>query len=227
MRELFISERRYIDNILWKWAKVRVEPFGPVVIEEYSPPRTKSRVRFNNDFLLQFVSREERLDLPTEAFGSPILTNTLGVDVFLLVHAQTLQPLRTELLGGEGFEMRHFKEHIDTIEKHLANLSCPINLRRTKYCRIFVIENNICFLAFPNHLLPVSRGERTFLSADDDSTIACALDGDEIVYVDGWIRTHVPESEWKLEAVPVESADELPEGLLSIEPNDIDFDNSE
>ena len=118
MRELFISERRYIRNVLWKHAAVSLETSGPVVIEYYAPPRTASRVRFNNDFSLQFVPNDKLVRF--RSFGASILPNAMGVDVFVTVDEQTSQPLMTELLGGEAFSINYFKEHIEKVEVHLA-----------------------------------------------------------------------------------------------------------
>jgi hypothetical protein len=136
-----------------------------------------------------------------KSFGASILPNTIGADVFVTVDEQTSQPLMTELLGGEAFSLKYFKEHVEKVEDRLAELSHPIDLRRTSYCRIFVIENDICFLAFPNDAIPVIRGERELLVADVESSIACSMEGADLVYVDGWIRTYVAESERKLEAL--------------------------
>jgi hypothetical protein len=201
IRELFISERRYIQNVLWNRAQVRFESSGPVMVEHYAPPRTAAQVRFNNDYFLQFVSNDDRQIINSKAYCAPVLPNTLGVDVFVSVDERTSQPFMTELLGGEAFSMKYFKEHIEKIESRLAQLSRPIELRRTSYCRIFVIENEICFLAFPNEPAPVVRGEAELLCANAESTIACSTDEAGIVYVDGWIRTFVAESDRKLEAI--------------------------
>ena len=199
MRELFISERRYIRNVLWEQSRVSLETSGPVVVEHYAPPRTSSRVRFNNDFSLQFVPSERLVRF--KSVGASILPNTIGVDVFVTIDEQTSQPLMTELLGGEAFSLKYFKEHVDKVEERLAKLSHPINLRRTSYCRIFVIGNDICFLAFLNNEIPAIRGERELLCADAESSIACSMEGGDLVYVDGWIGTYVAESERKLEAL--------------------------
>jgi hypothetical protein len=207
MRELFISERRYIANVLRKRTNIRLETSGAVVLEEYCPPRTSSRVRFNNDYFLQFVSREDMKDAKTKSFCAPVLPNTLGVDVFVTVDEHTSRLLMTELLGGEAFSMYYFREHIEKIEVRLAQLSHPINLRKTSYCRIFVIEHDICFLAYLNDAAPVVRGKRELLCADAESSIACSTEGNQVVYVDGWIRTHIEESERKLEAILVNPED--------------------
>jgi hypothetical protein len=199
MRDLFISEQRYIRNIVWKYTQFLPKTCHPVVVEYYAPPRTSSRVRFNNDFRLQFVPSDRLINF--KSFGAHVLPNTLGIDVFVTVDQQTSEPLMTELLGGEAFSIEYFKEHVEKVEHRLAELSHPINLRQVSYCRIFVIENDICFLAFPNGATPVVGGKREVLCADATSSIACGIEGDELVYVDGWIRTNVPESERKLEVV--------------------------
>jgi hypothetical protein len=160
-------------------------------------------VRFNNDFVLQFVSDRERLHIDGRAYCAPVLQNTIGVDVFVTVDNRTDRPYQAELLDGEAFSMNDFKEHIDNIEHHLARLRHPLDLKKTTYCRVFVIENDICFLAFPNARTPVLRGTRSILYDNGDASIACSAEGGEIVYVDGWIKTFVPVSERKLEAIPV------------------------
>jgi hypothetical protein len=198
-RELFISERRYIRNVVWKQAQIPLETMGPVTVEYYAPPRTPSRVRFNNDFMLQFVPHDRLVKF--KSFGAQILPNTLGVDVFVTVDQQTFQPLMTELLGGEAFPIKYFREHIEKVEDRLDRLLCPINLRRTSYCRVFVVENDICFLAFKNDNVPVVKGRRELLCENAESSIARGLEGRELIYVDGWIRTDVVESERKLEAI--------------------------
>jgi hypothetical protein len=199
MRPLFISEQRYIRNTLWHWTKTEFKDFDPVVQEYYTPPRSPSGIRFNNDYTLQFVSSNQ-LKRQCKSYGATILPNTIGVDVFVTVDEQTSQPVMTELLGGEAFSMKYFKEHVQKVEDRLAELSHPVELRRTSYCRIFVIENDICFLAFPNAATPIIRGQRELLFADADSSIACSMEGSDLVYVDGWTRTYVAESERKLEA---------------------------
>ena len=203
MRQLFISERRYIQSILQRWTGCLLKVDDAVVLEQYAPPRTTSKVRFNNDYWLQLVSDDERARMDGKCYCAPVLPNTLGADVFIHVEARTLRPFLTELLAGEAFSMKYFKEHVEKIEDHLARLGHAVALRRTAYCRIFVIENDICFLAFPKDPVPVAHGRRQLLSADAESSIACAVEGPDIVYVDGWIRTFVPPSERKLEAIAV------------------------
>lgn len=198
-RELFVSERRYIRNVIWRHTQVSLETRDPVIVEYYAPHRVLSRVRFNNDFRLQFAPNDRLVN--SKSFGARVLPNTLGVDVFVTVDQQTLQPLMTELLGGEAFSIKYFKEYVEKVEDRLAELSHPVKLRRTSYCRIFVIENDICFLAFPNDVAPIVRGKREVLCTKAESSIACSIEGDELVYVDGWIRTDVAERDRKLEAV--------------------------
>jgi hypothetical protein len=204
MRELFLSEHRYINNILREFTGIGMQASDSIVREYYAPPRTRSRLRFNNDYSLEFVSEEDRSKVATKAYGSVILPNTLGVQVFLVVDARTSKPLMTELLGGEAFPIKYFKEHVEKIEDRLTQLSCPINFHRTSYCRIFVVGCDICFLAFPNDANPTVRGKQELLSANEESSIACSVEQAEIVYVDGWIRTEVSESNRKLEAISIQ-----------------------
>jgi hypothetical protein len=202
MRELFVSERRYIRNILWQRAKILWDTFDPVVLEYYAPPRTRCRVRFNNDYFLRFVAAENLRE--TKSYGSPVLPNTLGADVFLTVDELTSRPLMTELLAGEAFSIKYFKEHIEKIEDSLARLSHRVQFRKCAYSRVFVIENDICFLAFPEMPAPAMRGNRQPLASGAEGSIVSYVDGTELVCVDGWIRTYVPSSEWKLEAIPID-----------------------
>jgi hypothetical protein len=212
MRELFISERRYIENVISKCMGLRRQVSGRVAREYYAPPRSTSKVRFNNDYFLELASGRSS-GVTSRSYGAVILPNTIGVDVFVTVDQQTFQPLMTELLGGEAFSLRYFKEHVDKVEDRLAELSRPVKLRRTSYCRVFVIENDICFLAFPNDVAPIVRGTRQVLYDGAESSIECSLEGGELVYVDGWIRTDVAESDRKLEAIsgsPITAAKSRP-----------------
>jgi hypothetical protein len=203
-RELFISEHRYISNILREFAGIDLQASDPVVSEYYAPPRTKSRVRFNNDYFLEFAAEKDQSKTATKAYGSVILPNTLGVQVFLVVDENTSKPLMTELLGGEAFPIKYFKEYVDKIEDRLAELSCPMDLHQTLYCRIFVVGCDICFLAFPNDTSPIVRGKRELLYADEESSVAFSVDRAEVVYVDGWIRTEIAERDQKIEAISIQ-----------------------
>jgi hypothetical protein len=204
VRDLFISEHRYITNLLRQHAGIRLEAGVSVIEEYYAPPRTVSKVLFNNDYCLQFASNEYLKTASTKAYCAGILPNTLGVDAFVLVDQRTSLPLMTELLGGEAFSLKHFNAHVATIETRLAQLSTPLKLKQTCYCRVFVIDNDICFLAFLRDSSPVVRGEREILCANAESMIACSSDTGGMVYVDGWIRTCATDSDRKLEAIAVD-----------------------
>lgn len=201
MRELFISERRYIHNVLRKHAIASLEASDIVVAEYYAPARTSSRTRFNNDFSLHLVPMD-RIDR-FKSCCAGILPNTIGVDVFVTIDDHTGKPLMTELLGGEALPITYYDEHIEKVEMQLSLLSRPIRFRKTLYCRVFVIENDICFLAFPNHSTPVVRGRHEILYTSSESSIGCSMEGGDVVYVDGWIRTNIVESEVLLEAISV------------------------
>jgi len=198
MRDLFVSEQRYIRNLLWHWTKTKLKSFDPIVTEYYAPPRSSSGIRFNNDFFLQFISSDKLQNI--KSFNASILPNTIGADIFLTVDRNTCTPLRTELLAGEAFSIKYYKEYVGQIEKRLSQLSHQVHLNKCAYLRIFVIENDICFLAFPQETTPVMRGEKHILSNDEESVIVSSSENDEVVYFDGWIRTQVIESEHKLVA---------------------------
>ena len=127
--------------------------------------------------------------LETEAYCTSVLPNTLGSDIFVSLDKHSLAPVRTELLTGDAFPLRYFKEYIEIIEYHMDKLSHPITIRNASYCRIFVIDNSISFLAFTNDSLPVMRGKRQQLCSDACASVVCAKDSVSLVYVDVWIRT--------------------------------------
>jgi hypothetical protein len=199
MRELFLSDQRVIRNILFRYRTYEFERFENVVTEHYSPSRTSSKSRFNLDFYLQFVEDCEIKNC--QSFCARVLPNTLGAEVFLTVDEETSRPLRIELLCGEAFPIRFFGDFVQQVENKLTQLSVSVKLDRCAYCRIFVIEDDICFLAFPKEPTPIARGESHLLDVGTESSIACRIDAGDIVCVDGWIRTIVGDSEWKLVAV--------------------------
>ena len=196
MRELFVSERRYIRNMLLRYRNIEIAEFGKVLVEEYSPPRVHAQTRFNNDYVLQFVK-----DLSNfESCCASVLPNTLGAELFLTFDRDTFRPLRTELLAGEAFPVRFFKHYIEIIEERLCRLSQNIQLRKCAYCRILVIENDICFLAFPNEEVPIALGEKGILCSDSESLIECSMKDNRVLCIDGWFRTEVIQSNRKLVA---------------------------
>src|SRR5262249_24923165 len=159
-RELFVSERRYIRNMLLRHRGVEVSTFPVVVTEEYGPVRGEPS-GFNDDFALQFRERMTNFQTCLET----ILPNTLGADLCVTYDVETSQPLRTELMGGGAFSSAYYKRYIAEVEMALDRLSWPIDLRACAYCRVFVIEGDICFLAFPRDSSPVVRGATQILAA--------------------------------------------------------------
>lgn len=204
MRSLFVSEQRYIRNVLLQHRHIDADAvsFGKVLLEYYPPSRrpARHRFKFNCDFMLQF---DERLD-NCKSCCTSILPNTLGADVFVTFDEVTSRPLRTELLGGDAFSIEYYRDYIEQVEVCLSRLSYPVSIRQCRYVRIFVIENDICFLAFPHDDAPVMKGRTRALSSDDSaSSITCSLDGSRLVYIDGWLRTSVAYSDEKLLAIDV------------------------
>jgi hypothetical protein len=198
MRGMFLSEKRCVRNTLLRHRSVEFDQFEDVMIEHYSPPRFSTGGHFNLDYYLQFV--EDAAIRNCRSFCARVLPNTMGAEVFVTIDKDTSRLLRMELLCGEAFPIKYFRQHIDQIEDELRRLSVSVRLGRSAYCRVFVIENDICFLAFPSDSSPVMRGEKRVLHSSAESAIECYVDSGDLVCVDGWIRTHVADSEWKLVA---------------------------
>lgn len=197
----FVSEQKAIENSLHLHGlNCDVERLD-IACEVIAPPRTKSHSRFNNDFSLFLKPPDEWRNI--KCFGEKVLPNSSGVDLFVTVDEETSYPLLVELLGGEAFPIKWFREHIDRVECVLEALSRPVTLRRACYCRVLVIGGVICFLAFPFHDSPVRGIRASLICENDDARITCAVKGAEVLYVDGWIKTKVDANERKLEAVSV------------------------
>jgi hypothetical protein len=180
-----------------------VRQFGSVVSEYYAPPELKAEgPRFNLDFVLRFV--DEATMPEHRSFCAPVLPNTMGAEVFVTVDAVTGTPLMTELLSGEAFPLSYFESHVATVEAELAKQNMKISIAECAYLRIFVVSRDICFLFFPKELSPVLSGGRVNLRMDDEGVIDTYVLGNDLVCVDGWITTDVPNSEWQLVAEPTD-----------------------
>lgn len=199
MRDLFQSEWRYIRNTLRHWG---LEPLGPrpVLFENYYPRRASAKTHFNSDFALEFVAFEELENY--KSYCAPVLPNSIGAEVFVTVDVDTLRLLRTEYLAGEAFSLSDFKSYIAIAESALRRYSLSVSFSRCAFCRVFVIEGDICFLVFPRETCPVLRGQPLEVRNSEEESCVVYMDGEELVCVDGWIRTEVAHSEWKLMAVP-------------------------
>ena len=156
MRRPFISEERFIRNVLSRHGHVTLPKLGDIVEEYYADFPNSRGVRFNNDFVLQFVPHGKLANFASHCVS--ILPNTLGSELFVVFDKRTSMPLRTELMGGGAFPAKHFKKYIDRIEAELSALALQIDLRGGAYCRIFVVGNDICFLFFPTDPRPISIG---------------------------------------------------------------------
>lgn len=199
MRELFLSERRYIANIVRQRTGTTLNRFDPVLLEHYAQPRSRSVTRFNNDFFLQFVPQGTLTN--HESYSTTILPNTIGADVFVTIQKETRRLLRTELLSGEAFPIRYFEEYCQQIEERLKSCGHRLRLAECAYCRVFVIQNDICFLVFPAEKSPIVSGNTRLLCSDSDLAIQCASDSHGIICFDGWIHTSVAVSEQKMVAL--------------------------
>lgn len=198
MRPTFLSEQQYIRNVLRRHGRTFPHALGPIVSEYYAQPRDTTRHRFNVDFAIDFVPFSALENFST--VGTSVHPTHLGADLFVTVDKDTNRPLRSELMFGEAFPIEYFSECIAVIESTLRTLSCAIQIHDCAYSRIFVVENDICFLALPHHDSPVMHGAKQLLQSDASATIAIGQDDLDLIYIDGWIRTSVADSEWKLVA---------------------------
>lgn len=202
MRELFLSEQRYIRNILLQNVGREWSPRPTVLSEYHAPPRTGAkRPYFNADFVLRFV--EPAVWPEHKSFCARVLPNTLGAEVFLTVNAATGQPLMTELDSGEAFPLKYFRRFTDEVERELAKLNAPMRFQASSYCRVFVVGSDICFLSFLDDILPSTRGNRLVLRDDGDASVISYVVGEQFVCVDGWMKTDVPSSDRFLVAEPL------------------------
>lgn len=217
MRNLFLSEKRCVANLMQgKWGVgLRSEPI--VVKERFSEPVRKEKgPKFNCDFVLDFV--EDFLEVrERDGTMNTALPNTLGADVYLFVERPSLHPLHLELMFGEAFSIKFYSQYIARTEAAIreavlsqrlaAKLSQSALLQRLPVkkaacARVLVVGGDVCFLYFPSEAVPVMRGLRFDLAESDDRHIACYLDDEEIVCFDGWIKTDVTRSERVLVAQP-------------------------
>lgn len=198
MRDLFLSEQRYVGNIVLRHLGHECPRVGPVLSEYYAPPRRSLHdCHFNTDFVLRFVERGAMQD--HQSFCARVMPNTMGAEVFVTVDTGTSQVLMTELDSGEAFSVDDFKPYVDLVESELAGLGFLIGFKSSRYCRVLVVENDICFLVFPDEPEPVMRGAKKVLRKEAKSEIVSYTD-DHLVCVDGWIHTTTPDSEWILAA---------------------------
>jgi hypothetical protein len=200
-RALFLSERRHIRHMMKINHGVDWTGNPPVLYEEHCEPRRPVRWRaFNSDYLLCFTPNG---DLPADfrSCCARVLPRTMGAEVFLMIDTATKEPIRVELLSGEAFQLKDFRPHADRLEAALVEVGVPLQLKRCKHCRMFVIEDEICFLVYP-HGRTEGVGSPTVLRRDNDAEIRSYSTAGQLQCVDGWLRTEVEpnEDDWILES---------------------------
>jgi hypothetical protein len=200
MRNLFVSERRYIRSVLRPHLAGEGDFDLRVVGEYYAPPRVAMPgPRFNLDFVLRFVEKDAIID--HNSYCARVLPGTLGAEVFVTVDAHTGQPLMTELDSGEAFGLKDLRRYVDQVEAELDRLEGSLRLRDCEYCRMFVIEGEICFLCFLEQPEPALRGRRDALRDDGAAALVCYREDGRVLGVDGWLKTEVPETDRYVVAV--------------------------
>src|SRR5438105_4551671 len=155
MRDLFLSERRCVGNILNRHLAIDLAQFRDLKVraEHYSPARSSARSNFNHDFALQFGLDSEFHNF--KSYSAPVLPNTIGAEVFLTVDKATSMPLRLELLAGEAFPIKYFERPLEQIERALEGRGIDFPLKSSAYSRVLVVEGDICFLAFRSESAPL------------------------------------------------------------------------
>lgn len=219
MRTLFASEKRCVSNLInLKWGKLLHTL--PSIVSEYIDQSANCKIRpsFNCNFSLNFVD-PRTASFDTAATMSPVLPNTLGAELFLVVERDTTNPIRLELLGGDAFPLRHYTTYVDIIETSIREairsrthpftsaLSTKaltnILMRKAAFARLLVVGCDATFLYFPNETTPIMRGKCFTIAHDEDTEIYCYIDGDIVVCFDGWLRVKVTPTEQTLAALPI------------------------
>jgi len=222
MRAPFSSERRCISNLIemeWR-SPLR---FAPTIVSEYIAPPIDPGKRpwFNCDFTLDFID-PRTASSEHVATMSPVLPNTLGAEVFLVVQKELLAPMRLELIGGGAFSIKYYTSYLDNVEAAIREavelrerretrvpwheMVEAASMRRAAFARLLVVGTDATFLYFPGETAPLTRGQRFSLVQRDDRDIDCYVDGDKVVCFDGWIRAEVTPTERTLVALPKGSA---------------------
>ena len=198
MRDLFVSEARFIHNMLLRDGVESVQIPDQVLMEYHAPPRAAGASAFNADFILQFIATDDLQDF--RSFSCPVRPNTMGAE--LSVDRQTNTPLCAELVAGEAFGREYFIDEIERLERELLPSGINVSSEQSKYARVLVLKDELCFLIFPHDIEPTMRGERVTLVDTTESLIVGQMADDKLVCLDGWIKTEVEDSDWFLVAEP-------------------------
>jgi hypothetical protein len=148
----------------------------------------------------------------------PVLPNTFGAEVYLVVEKDVLAPMRLELIGGGAFPMKYYASYVDCVQAAIHETvrvrqrgRTPLpwheiielaSMRRASFARLLVVGAHATFLYFATGMAPVMRGQRVSLVQRDDREIDCFVDGDEVVCLDGWVCTEVSPADTILVALP-------------------------
>jgi hypothetical protein len=140
-----------------------------------------------------------------------------GADVFLAVDRDCQRPLSLQLILGEAFPIRLFKDYIEQVESQIASAvsgepslvallgsDCradELRVSKSSYCRVIVAVSDICFLWCRSRERPVRGGLQPVIVRDDS--------GGQIVFhsyethveiVDGWVSGVVRDADTVLVA---------------------------
>lgn len=223
MRDTFLSENRIIE-VVAACHKIPITLPAMVYREFYYESLVEKDNRsFNVDFRLQLSCEDlSRIDFENGCSGGAlaVLPNTLGAEIFLTTDKTSGKPLILELMGGGAFPSRYFNQYLQQIESTIRRLvekpaiamrfpgvsvrdfSESVRPDKTQYSRVFIVGQDICFLFFPLDGQPTIRGDRCALVNTEEMQIDCFIEGSKITCIDGWMKTEVADSEYKLVAIP-------------------------
>jgi hypothetical protein len=128
----------------------------------------------------------------------------MGAEIFLTIDIETGEPALTELIAGEAFQLKDFRPHVERLEVALCELGIDLKLKHCQQTRMFVIENEICFLIYPNGRTD-SVGIPTVLRSDPDGEIRSYSTAGQLACLDGWLRTEVEPRDLYMDSEYVDS----------------------
>lgn len=215
---IFEFERRAVRNTI----AARPVPWDGIVPEECKTQGLGGRVSsFNEDYMVLFVDQETLAQGHKSAVAS-LLPDVVGADVFVTTDPVTKKIVLINLLGGEVFPPRQYRQYLSKLAVALAGLECPLDVEVPLYPGLslatpvswrklitwpvvyaWVIHGELCFFLGERQVWAArdAGAQRLDLRFEDDSHFVAHIDSGRIAAIEGWMRVPVFESEWKLMAV--------------------------
>lgn len=212
---LFSFERRAITNVLCHCQL----PWNNLFPTLYKVERLGGSLSlFNEDYSLQFIERSQLDDKCKSAF-SAILPFASGAELFVMVDELTGRLCIAELLGGEVFSAKYFRQFLTLLAVALQSAELPAHVDGPIYPGIstrkpvawrqlldwpviyaWIIRGELCFFLGDRQVWTArdSVAHPVDLRCNNNSHFVAHLSGGRIVAIEGWMSVPVSESEWKL-----------------------------